>query len=126
MIDLAEHRLRFCLAGHLPPVIAIPSRASEFADAIADPPIGFGLSARSRRCHTIDLPAGALVCFYTDGLIERPGQAIDRGMDALLRITSAASADTVGATLIARFVGAETLADDVAVLAAHRADTDAA
>jgi sigma-B regulation protein RsbU (phosphoserine phosphatase) len=103
-------------------VIAVPGQPSRFVDAAADPPIGFDLRTRQRRCHTVDLPAGALVCFYTDGLIERPGQLIDNGMQALLRIVSPDRADTVGAALMARFVGTASLGDDVAVLIAHRAN----
>ncbi len=122
IVDLVRHRLRFCLAGHLPPVLAVPGQPSVFVDAAPDPPIGFNLRARQRRCHTVELAAGALVCFYTDGLIERRGQPIDQGMNALLRIVSPGKADAVCTTLMARFVGAESLSDDVAVLVAHRAD----
>ena len=117
-----DHRLRFCLAGHLPPVIAVPGRPNEFADAAADPPIGFDLRARQRRCHTIELPEDSLVCFYTDGLIERRGRPIDDGMDALLRILQPSRAESACTTLMARFVGTESLTDDVAVLIVHRTD----
>jgi serine phosphatase RsbU (regulator of sigma subunit)/anti-sigma regulatory factor (Ser/Thr protein kinase) len=120
VIDLAEHRLRFCLAGHLPPLLAVPGRASEFVDAPPDPPIGFDLRARQRRCHTVDIPPGASVCFYTDGLIERRDRSLDGGMDALMRIVSPGGAEATCATLMARFVGAQSLPDDVAVLVAHR------
>jgi sigma-B regulation protein RsbU (phosphoserine phosphatase) len=121
VIDLAENRLRFCLAGHLPPVLAVPGRPSRFVDAAPDPPIGFDLRTRQRRCHTVELPPGALVCCYTDGLVERRGRPLDQGMDALLRTVSADRAESVCATLMSRFVGSESLLDDVAVLVAHRA-----
>ncbi|HJP79000.1 MAG TPA: SpoIIE family protein phosphatase [Pseudonocardiaceae bacterium] len=123
VIDLEQNRLRFCLAGHLPPVLAVPGQASQFLVSTPDPPIGFNLRTRQRRCHSVDLPPGALVCFYTDGLVERPGQPLDDGMDALLRIVAAGGAESMCATLMARFVGVESLPDDVAVLIAHRANT---
>ena len=123
VIDLDAHQLQFCLAGHLPPVIAAPGRTSAFADAPADPPIGFNLRGRRRREHLVDLPPGGLVCFYTDGLIERSGQPIDRGLEVLPRIVSPDRAEAVCAMLMARFVGADSLADDVAVLIAHRVES---
>jgi serine phosphatase RsbU (regulator of sigma subunit)/anti-sigma regulatory factor (Ser/Thr protein kinase) len=122
VIDLDRNQLRLCLAGHLPPVLAVPGRPSEFVELAPDPPIGFDLRARPRRCHRVDLPPGALVCFYTDGLIERRGQPIDDGLAVLTRVVSAERAETACARLMARFVGAEALADDVAVLIARRAE----
>ena len=122
IVDLDAHQLRFCLAGHLPPVVAVPGEAAEFVAAAPDPPIGFDLRTRRRNTHTIDLPEGALVCFYTDGLIERRGRPIDQGLQALLRIVSANLSETMCATLMARFVGTESLPDDVAVLIVHRAE----
>ncbi len=103
-------------------MLPLASRATEFVPALADPPIGFDLRTRRRRCHTVDLPPGALVCFYTDGLIERRGRPLDDGMRALLRILSPGRAEAACATLMARFVGTESLPDDVAVLIAHRSD----
>jgi serine phosphatase RsbU (regulator of sigma subunit)/anti-sigma regulatory factor (Ser/Thr protein kinase) len=120
VIDLAEHRLRLCLAGHLPPVLAVPGRPTVFVDARPDPPIGFALRARPRRCHTVDLPPGVLVCFYTDGLIERRDQPIDDGLQAVLRTVVAEPPEAACVNLMATFVGVQSLADDVALLAVHR------
>ncbi|HEY4457160.1 MAG TPA: SpoIIE family protein phosphatase [Pseudonocardiaceae bacterium] len=120
VIDLDQNRLRFCLAGHLPPVLAVPGKASVFVDGPPDPPIGFDLRTRQRRCHTVDLPPGSSICFYTDGLIERRGRPLDLGMQALLRLVSANRSEATCATLMARFVGTASLPDDVAVLIAHR------
>ena len=120
VIDLARHRLQLCLAGHLPPLIAVPGEPTRFVDLAPDPPIGFDLRTRPRRSHTVDLPPGALVCFYTDGLIERRNQAIDDGLQALLGVVTPDRAETTCARLMARFVGTQALSDDVAVLVAHR------
>jgi phosphoserine phosphatase RsbU/P len=120
VIDLAAHQLRLCLAGHLAPVLALPGRPAKFVDARPDPPIGFALRTRSRRCHTVDLPPGALVCFYTDGLIERRDHPIDDGLQALLRTVTAGPPEAACVKLMATFVGVQSLADDVALLAVHR------
>lgn len=124
IIDLAEHRLHLCLAGHLPPVIAVPGQPAEFVALHPDPPIGFDLRTRQRRSHTVDLPPGSVVCFYTDGLIERRDQPLDDSLTALLGVVSADRAEITCARLMARFVGTQSLADDAAVLVAHRDGMD--
>ncbi|HJP72671.1 MAG TPA: SpoIIE family protein phosphatase [Pseudonocardiaceae bacterium] len=120
VIDLAAHRLHLCLAGHLPPVIAVPGAPAEFVDLAPDPPIGFDLRTRSRRSKVVDLPPGAVICFYTDGLIERRTEALDDSLAALLGVVSTDRAEITCARLMSRFVGTQSLADDVAVLVVHR------
>jgi serine phosphatase RsbU (regulator of sigma subunit)/anti-sigma regulatory factor (Ser/Thr protein kinase) len=120
VIDLAAHRLHLCLAGHLPPVIAVPGAPAAFVDLAPDPPIGFDLRTRARRSHIVDLPPGTVVCFYTDGLVERRTQALDEGLALLLGVVSTDRAEITCARLMSRFVGTQSLADDVAVLVAHR------
>ena len=45
-----------------------------------------GVSPDVRRpVATVPIPPGALACFYTDGLIERPGELIDDGLARLCR-----------------------------------------
>ena len=120
VIDLATNRMRLSLAGHLPPLLAAPGQSAEFVDLAPDPPIGFDLRARPRRTHAVDLPPGASVCFYTDGLVERREASIDDGLALLPKVVCADRAEITCARLMARFVGTQSLADDVAVLVAHR------
>src|SRR5206468_3932527 len=84
VVEPAAGRVTLCLAGHLRPVLAVPGQPSVFVDAVVDPPIGFSLRGRKRRSHTFEIPAGATVCFYTDGLVERRDRPIDVGLDYLL------------------------------------------
>ncbi len=123
VIDLATNQLRLSLAGHLPPVLALPGQPAELVDLAPDPPIGFDLRLRPRHCASVDLPPGASVCFYTDGLIERRDLPIDDGLALLRTVVRADRAELTCARLMARFVGTRSLADDVAVLVAHRAHT---
>ncbi len=120
VIDLENHQLRLCLAGHLPPLIAVPGQDAELLDLAPDPPVGFDLRTRPRRCHTIDVPPGASVCFFTDGLVERRNLPIDDGLALLPKVVAADRAEIICARLMARFVGTRSLNDDVAVLVAHR------
>jgi serine phosphatase RsbU (regulator of sigma subunit) len=120
VIDLESHQLRLCLAGHLPPLVAVPGQDAELLDLAPDPPIGFDLRTRQRGCHTVDIPPGASVCFYTDGLIERRDVPIDDGLALLPKVVTADRAEITCTRLMARFVGTQSLDDDVAVLVAHR------
>ena len=63
-------------AGHLPPVLAAPGRAGGMLPVRPDPPIGVADDPQ-RRSATAVIPPGALLCCFTDGLVERRDQ-IDR------------------------------------------------
>jgi sigma-B regulation protein RsbU (phosphoserine phosphatase) len=67
------------LAGHLPPVLAVPGRRAGLIFARPDPPIGVA-DDRQRRAATVFVPPGALLCCFTDGLVERRDQPIDHGI----------------------------------------------
>lgn len=86
-----------------------------------------------RRSTTFGIPAGALLCSYTDGLVERRGQVLDAGIGLLagtLRATLARGHDTAGtetslaeaacADVMRALVGNAPASDDVAVLMLHR------
>jgi serine phosphatase RsbU (regulator of sigma subunit)/anti-sigma regulatory factor (Ser/Thr protein kinase) len=120
VIEPAVNRLTLCLAGHLRPVLAVPGRRSEFVGADVDPPIGFALRGRTRRSSVVDIPPGATVCFYTDGLVERRDRPIDAGLDDLLSAVTAMPSDVVCDELMSEFVEGQTTADDVALLVMHR------
>ncbi len=116
VIDPVDHRLTLSLAGHLPPLLALPGQPSVFLDAKPDPPVGFDLRSRPRRCYTLDLTPGSLLCFYTDGLIERRDEPIDVGLERLRDLISAGPAEAICTRILKTFVGAQAMADDVAVL----------
>jgi serine phosphatase RsbU (regulator of sigma subunit) len=69
-------------AGHLPPVLAAPGRRASLLPLQPDPPIGTADDPQ-RRSVTAFIPPGALLCCFTDGLVERRDQAIDHGIDKL-------------------------------------------
>jgi hypothetical protein len=66
--DTQHGQLTYALAGHPPPII----RGAQLQEPIticSSPPVGWG-KPTGRRQSTISLPAGAEVCFFSDGLIE--------------------------------------------------------
>ncbi|MFB4296148.1 PP2C family protein-serine/threonine phosphatase [Actinomadura sp. NTSP31] len=112
-------RIRISSAGHPPPVLALPGRPPEALDMKLDLLIGF--TADIPRTTTVfDLPPGALLCFYTDGLIERRDNSVDSGIARLCGAVYAGDPEQVGAAVTAALIGRERAPDDVALLLLQR------
>jgi serine phosphatase RsbU (regulator of sigma subunit) len=119
VMDPALDRIRISSAGHLPPVIAPPAKLAHLADVPADLMIGVAAD-EPRRSASIDLPAGAVLCLYTDGLVERRGEPLDDSLDRLLRATAAGPPDTCCSTIMGTMVGNQPASDDIALLILQR------
>ena len=113
-------QLHLCSAGHPPPVFALPHRPATLVDVANDVPVGMCSQAQRRHVTTINVPQGALICFYTDGLIERRDLLLDVGLERLCEAVTADSADSVCTTVMRQLVGNHPPDDDVAVLALRR------
>jgi sigma-B regulation protein RsbU (phosphoserine phosphatase) len=122
MISPDRSTIRMSCAGHMRPVIAVPGHAAVLADLPIDVPVGVGRTPGSRHTTELEFEAGALLLFFTDGLIERRHQIIDVGIKALLDVVHADDPETVCDTVMAR-VGRALPDDDIAVLAVRR-DTE--
>ena len=119
IFDPALDQVRVCMAGHFPPVIALPGQPAELASIATGLMIGVSPDA-PRRVTTLPVPAGALLCFYTDGLVERPGQLIDDGLERLRRVVVAQPPEAVCAEVMGELVGSEPARDDIALLIVRR------
>jgi serine phosphatase RsbU (regulator of sigma subunit) len=119
VFDPALDHVHVCLAGHFPPVIALPGQPAELARVARGLMIGVSPAA-SRPVTTLPVPPGALLCLYTDGLIERPGELIDDGLERLRRVVAARPPETVCAEVMGALVGNEPARDDIALLAIRR------
>ena len=82
MIAPPLEEARISSAGHPPPLLAVPGEPARLADVPPDVLIG-AASRKPRRVATVSLPPGALLCLYTDGLVERRGRSIDEGITRL-------------------------------------------
>jgi len=119
VFDPGVDQVRVCMAGHFPPVIALPGQPAELASIATGLMIGVSPDA-PRRVTTLPVPAGALLCFYTDGLVERPGQLIDDGLERLRRVVVAQPPEAVCAEVMGELVGSEPARDDIALLIVRR------
>ena len=119
VFDRALDRVHIASAGHLPPVMATAEHAGELADIAGGLMIGVDPAVR-RRVTTVKVPPGALLCFYTDGLVERREFSIDEGMGRLCRAVTAEAPDAACASVMGAMVGADPAPDDIALLIFRR------
>jgi sigma-B regulation protein RsbU (phosphoserine phosphatase) len=112
--------LTLSLAGHLPPVLALPGEAGRLIDAPADPPIGLTIGTPERRTTVVELPSEGMLVLYTDGLVERRDRPVDVGMRQLAQTVRGGDPERVCAQVMAVMIGNRAAQDDVAVLAIRR------
>ncbi|MEV4352064.1 GAF domain-containing SpoIIE family protein phosphatase [Actinoplanes sp. NPDC049596] len=110
--------VRISSAGHLRPVLAAPGGVKGLVEMPVDAPLGVG-GKRPRHTTRLELPRGAVMLFYTDGLVERRDRVIDVGIDALIDAVRPAGPEQVCSEVMTS-IGLDQPTDDVAVLAVHR------
>jgi serine phosphatase RsbU (regulator of sigma subunit) len=81
VLDPASSSCLVAKAGHPPPVLALPDGRTELPDLPAGLPLG--LAAGAFETVRIDLPPGAVLALYTDGLVESRTRPLDDGLSAL-------------------------------------------
>ena len=119
-VDPVAGLVRLAAAGHLPPLLLAPGRPSRLVRLPLDPPLGVG--TQDYHGTTLRLPPGGALLLYSDGLVERRGEDIDDGLNALaaLELDPAAPLEKLLDAALARLsVRQEEGFDDVAVLAAR-------
>jgi hypothetical protein len=81
IVDPAAGSGTIALAGHLPPVLALPDGRTHVPVLPAGRPVGLGGGAFGQA--RIKLPPGAVLALYTDGLVESRTRSYDGGILAL-------------------------------------------
>jgi sigma-B regulation protein RsbU (phosphoserine phosphatase) len=119
VFDQDLNRVRICSAGHWPPVIVSPGHPAKLADIPSGLLIG-AVPGAQRRVTTIGTSPGTVMCFFTDGLIERRGQLIEESLTQLCQGVTAESPESVCATVMGTMVGSEPALDDIALLVFRR------
>jgi serine phosphatase RsbU (regulator of sigma subunit)/anti-sigma regulatory factor (Ser/Thr protein kinase)/ABC-type transporter Mla MlaB component len=129
VLDTTDGSIRYCTAGHPPPLIAAAISGARFL-----PPTGSGPLASGRPVVIADahLDEGAVLVLYSDGILERPGRHHPQAVAELLQVASDAAADRAlpdpEATAARRvcdqtvelLVRATGYTDDITILAAQR------
>lgn len=123
VVDPDREHIRLALAGHPPPVLVEPGGSVTFTHGSVGPPIGFLRNGGGCRTHVFPLSSGGVVCFYTDGLVERRDSTIDEGLRRLREAVTAADPETVCARIMGRLIGIRPAQDDIALLVMRREDT---
>ncbi len=110
--------LRWTNAGHPPPVLLHPDGRTELLTGAPDLLVGLVADA-PRHEHVVDVPSGATLVLYTDGLIEQRGRSLVGGIERVresLRGNRSTDLDVLLDTLLEELVGNRG-EDDCALLA---------
>jgi PAS domain S-box-containing protein len=80
--DSVTRRCTFANAGHLPPVLVEPGESALMLDVPPGMPLGVGGEPFEEV--EVELPEGALLALYTDGLVESRDHPLDEGLQAFV------------------------------------------
>ena len=118
MFKPVAERLYISSAGHPPPVLALPGQPAALVDVSSDAPVG--VRSRPRHVTTLTVPPGAVLCFYTDGLVERRDSSLDIGLQRLCEAVVPGPVESVCTSVMGQLIGDTPADDDVALLAMRR------
>lgn len=114
VVDPALDRFRVSVAGHPLPVLYSGGGAA-LLDVPVDLPVGV-VPDVTRRTSTVHLTPDAVLCLYTDGLVEGRDLPVAAGQEVLRRALTPAAAPMVCARLMSALIGGRGAEDDVALL----------
>ena len=118
-LDVERNELESVSAGHPPPLLIAPDGEPRFLEQHQGLPLGIGSAGEYVR-QRFEFPVGSVLLLYTDGLVERRGEAIDEGLRRLREAArrAAATEDSSFADRVYRALLEPTpFEDDVALLA---------
>jgi phosphoserine phosphatase RsbU/P len=119
VFDPALRTARISSAGHWPPVLASPGHTPGLVEVAPDLLIGAGHTL-PRHSAEVEVPPGAVMCFYTDGLVERRDDSTDANIAKLCDSVFLGPPSAISATIMAALVGRQVMEDDIALLVLRR------
>jgi GAF domain-containing protein len=124
VVDAANGELAYAAAGHPPALLRMPDgEVIELRDG-RQPLLGVVTDATARAA-VHPFPVGSMLVVYTDGLVERRREALDRSISRLateLGSVSRGDAESVAAQLLASHVVDRDPDDDIALVVVTRTD----
>ncbi|MGH3472892.1 MAG: ATP-binding SpoIIE family protein phosphatase, partial [Nocardioidaceae bacterium] len=120
LVDADASSVSYACAGHPYPLLLRPDGAVGYLTGARRTPLCVRSLGGSAQSGVGDLPPGSALVLYTDGLVERAGESLDRGFDRLA--TAAADCRHLGAgdlcsTLLRRMAPPGGYTDDVVIVA---------
>ncbi len=115
----AAGTVTYSCAGHPPPILVTPGGDYRLLDQARSLPLAMLPADWRRRQATATLPPGATLMLYTDGLVERRNQPLDKGIDAAAATVAEHAQDhpdDVADHVMSAMTPAAGYEDDVAVL----------
>jgi len=119
VLDLATGELSYANAGHPPPLVTADDGRVDYLDGTTGTMLGACSEATFSTGHWL-LKGGAVLLYYTDGLIENQRRDITEGLAVLaaaMQRCTAASAEQTCATVQSSLLGTGVRDDDVCLLA---------
>ena len=121
VVDTTAQTWTFANAGHLPPLLLHGDGAVDVLETPPAPLFTGGLGSGAFENTVVDVRHDDLLVLYTDGLVERRGELLDKGIDRLANhLTATRDGDLAAmlATAVHELVGDQP-EDDVAIVAVH-------
>jgi anti-sigma regulatory factor (Ser/Thr protein kinase) len=118
VLDPQSGELVYSSAGHPPPVLVLPDRTRRLLDGASATPLGVSYNdGRPQASET--LPPRATLLLYTDGLVERRREALDKGIDRaadVIEDNPASALDDLADEMMSRLAPESGYQDDVALM----------
>jgi CheY-like chemotaxis protein len=116
-LDAATGRVTMANAGHPAPLLVEDDRVT----LLAEHDVLLGVQSAPATDRVLDLPPGATLVLYTDGLVERRGRTIDDGIARLAGAAARPGTDLEAyCDRLLQHVGPAKPSDDIAIVALRR------
>jgi serine phosphatase RsbU (regulator of sigma subunit)/anti-sigma regulatory factor (Ser/Thr protein kinase) len=116
--DPDARSLAFASAGHVPPLAVGADGDARFLEAASGPPLGVRRTVRYAE-QTVELAPGSSIVLVTDGLVERPDEGLEKGLDRLVEAVLASGGDDADAicdAVVRRLLPRGAARDDAAIV----------
>lgn len=124
VLERSHELLHISVAGHHRPVMARAGEPAAVLDLPGDPLLGAPVEVQ-RKTHTVKLPPGAVICYYTDGLVERRDNLMDENLEHLCdAVSTADDVNILCTTVMNNLVKDDPTYDDITLLTIRRTAAD--